>query len=364
MEEKKKDPKYMPRFSYTKLSCEDQCGWKYRLQYVEKNHIYEDTLATELGTLTHAVLEAIARDIMAGREIDYAKYKDMFVNIDKPKKEEKKDVLAPETSSSAKDDGTSIFGVKILSKKYLEDFYEVDPVTGESYYQKCQDFLNGGIYGLERFMKENPNLEIWDVEHEFLVPYETEIDGKKETVALYGFIDRILRDKNTGEFIIEDIKTRGKPFDEAKLKTPLQFVTYAIGLKTELGLDDYPTQFWYSLPFCGNLRQQGGTKGFINRGIKKLDKILKDQKEKNFIPKPSPLCYWCAFSPTNPHQPEEGKLKCPYFSLWKPNGSAKSWEVLNHWEGDERHEIIMKKFLLEQQGPGKDLTVETADFEF
>ena len=90
MEEKKKDPKYMPRFSYTKLSCEDQCGWKYKLQYVEKNHIYEDTLATELGTLTHAVLEAIARDIMAGREIDYAKYKDMFVNIDKPKKEEKK----------------------------------------------------------------------------------------------------------------------------------------------------------------------------------------------------------------------------------------------------------------------------------
>ena len=237
--EEKKDVKFLPRFSYTKLDCEDQCGWKYKLQYVDKNYIYEDTLATELGTLTHAVLEAIARDIMAGREIDYAKYKDMFVNIDKPKQEGKTDVTVPNTSS--KDEGSNIFGVKILSKKYREDFYDIDPVTGESYYQKCQQFLAKGIYGLENFMKENPDLEIYDVEHEFLVPYEAEIDGKKTTVALYGFIDRILRNKKSGEFIIEDIKTKGRPFDEAKLKTPLQFVTYAIGLKTQLNLDDYPS---------------------------------------------------------------------------------------------------------------------------
>lgn len=362
MTEDKKDLKFLPRFSYTKLDCEDQCGWKYKLQYIDKNYIFEDTLATELGTLTHAVLEAIARDIMAGREIDYAKYKDMFVNIDKPKEETKADITAPNTS--AKDDGSNILGVKILSKKYREEFYDIDPVTGDSYYQKCQQFLAKGIYGFETFMKENPDLEIYDVEHEFLVPYEVEINGVKTTVALYGFIDRILHNKKTGEFIIEDIKTKGKPYDESKLKTPLQFVTYAIGLKTQLGLDDYPTQFYYSLPFCDNLRQQGGTKGFINRGIKKLNKILQEQSDKDFIPKPSPLCYWCAFSPTNPNQPEAGKYKCPYFSLWKKGGTAKSWEVLNQWEGKERHEIVMKRFLLEQQGPGKDLKIEEPDFDF
>ena len=101
-----------------------------------------------------------------------------------------------------------------MSKKYREEFYDIDPVTGDSYYQKCQQFLAKGIYGLENFMKENPDLEIYDVEHEFLVPYDVEINGIKTTVALYGFIDRILRNKKTGEFIIEDIKTKGKPFDE------------------------------------------------------------------------------------------------------------------------------------------------------
>ena len=299
---------------------------------------------------------------MAGREIDYEKYKDMFVNIDKPKEEKKADITTPSTSS--KDDGSNIFGVKILSKKYREEFYDIDPVTGDSYYQKCQQFLAKGIYGLENFMKENPDLEIYDVEHEFLVPYDVEINGVKTTVALYGFIDRILRNKKTGEFIIEDIKTKGKPFDESKLKTPLQFVTSAIGLKTQLGLYYYPTQFYYSLPFCDNLRQQGGTKGFMARGIKKLNKILQEQSDKNFIPKPSALCYWCAFSPTNPNQPEAGKYKCPYFSLWKKGGTAKAWEVLNQWEGKERHEIVMKRFLLEQQGPGKDLKIEEPDFDF
>ena len=100
------------------------------------------------------------------------------------------------------------------------------------------------------------------------------------------------------------------------------------------------------------------------RGIKKLNKILQEQSDKNFIPKPSALCYWCAFSPTNPNQPEAGKYKCPYFSLWKKGGTAKAWEVLNQWEGKERHEIVMKRFLLEQQGPGKDLKIEEPDFDF
>ena len=348
--------KYTPRYSYTKLSCLDQCPFKYKLQYIDKNYFFEDTLATELGTLVHYIEEQIARSIIAKQPIDYQKLKTLFVHADIHPEENDTDLIHAATTNvvSNKDANATILGCEILSSKYQQEFYEVDK-DGFSYYNKCQDYLNTGIYQLENFLKENPDLEIFDVEHEFLVPFND--------VLLYGFIDRIYKNKKTGEFIVEDIKTKGKPYPQEQLITPLQFVTYAIGLKEELGLTDYPTEFYYCLPFVG-IKQQAGTPGFINRGIKKLNKLLEKANGDEFAPKPGPLCHWCAFCPTNPNQPEAAKYKCPYFSLWTPGGSAKGFDTLNKWEGNARHEIILKKFLLEQQGPGKDLKIVVPDFDF
>lgn len=350
---KEKDVKFLPRFSYTKISCLEQCGFKYKLQYIDKNYFFDNTIATEIGSLVHYIEETIARTLKAGLQVNYEQLKDMFINLDK-KPEKETNILEP-NSSSNKSDKEEILGVKAISEKYKKDFYEIDG-NGQSYYSKCQDYLNYGIYRLENFLKENPEWEIFDVEHEFLIPYH-------EDFALYGFIDRIFKNKITGAFRIEDIKTKDHPFDDKQLVTPLQFVTYAIGLKTQLNLADYPVEFYYDLPFC-DLRQKAGTNGFINRGIKKLDKLLEQSKSDTFAPKPSPLCHWCVFCPTNQNQPEEAKYKCPYFSLWTPGGTAKSWDVMNQWEGKERHELILKRFLLEQQGPGKDLHVVKVDFDF
>ena len=349
--------KYLPVFSYTKLSTLDHCAFHYKLNYVDKIYITDSTLATELGTLIHYIEETIARTIMAGQPIDYEKLKDEFINLDHPKSDQPVDLLnTPTQSSLTKSDKEEIYGINHLSEKYAEEFYEIDD-TGNSYYHKCQQYLQTGIYRLENFLKENPDLELFDVEREFNVVYE-------DRARLYGFIDRIFRNKKTGEFIIEDIKTKGKPFSDKDLVTPLQFVVYAIGLKSQLGLDDYPTAFNYDLPLVG-IRQAGGTKGFINRGIKKLDKLIDIALlSPEFAPKPTALCYWCPFSSTNPRQKEEGKYKCPYFSLWKPNNGMKSWDSLNKWEGQARHEIVLKRFLLEQQGPGKDKHVVEPDFDF
>jgi len=350
--------KYLPIFSYTKLSTLEQCAFHYKLNYIDKFYINDSTLATELGTLIHYIEETIARTIMAGQPINYEQLKDEFVNLDHPKQPTPVDILTDVTtqSSLSKSDKEEIYGIKYLSEKYTEEFYAIDDL-GNSYYNKCQQYLRVGIYRLETFLKEHPELEIYDVEHEFNVVYE-------DRARLYGFIDRIFRNKNTGEFIIEDIKTKDKPFSDKNLITPLQFVVYAIGLKIQLGLDEYPIMFNYDLPLVG-IKQQGGTKGFINRGIKKLDKLIDlALLSPEFAPKPTALCYWCPFSSTNPRQKEEGKYKCPYFSLWKPNGTVKSWECLNQWEGQARHEIILKRFLLEQQGPGKDKHIITPDFDF
>lgn len=329
--------KSAPRYSYSRLNTYANCGWRYKLTYEDKHYIQDDNLSNELGTLVHHIYETIALKIMAGEKPDYEELKKDFLDINIPK-------------TSPTDVNGGIFGINILKEKYREAFYEMNE-HGESYFTKCSWFLEKGIYRLENYLNEHPNLELYSVEQFFSVEYNG--------FTLSGYIDRILHDKDTDEYIIVDIKTKDHPFKDTELTTPLQFVVYSIALKSILHLKDYPTRCVYDLPFC-DMEQIAGTKGFINRGLKKLDKIFEGIKNKAFAPNPTPLCYWCPFSYTNPNQHEEAKHLCCYYSLWKPNGTAKAWETMNKWEGIDKHDIIMEKFESEQQGPGKN----KYDFDF
>jgi len=103
--------------------------------------------------------------------------------------------------------------------------------------------------------------------------------------------------------------------------------------------------FNYDLPFC-DMRQSAGTKGWLKRGMTKIEKNLANIDKQDWTPSPSPLCYWCPFSATNPNQPEEGKRLCPYHSLWTRQNST--YECLNKWEGIENHEKVMEHYLSTQ----------------
>ena len=56
------------RFSYTKLDTYKQCGWKYKLQYVEGRFFAADTIATSIGTLVHWIEQRISEAYINGRE--------------------------------------------------------------------------------------------------------------------------------------------------------------------------------------------------------------------------------------------------------------------------------------------------------
>ena len=329
-----KDPKIKgpkkTRYSYSRLDKYCECGYRYKLTYEDGNYIDEPGVAAAVGTLVHHIEEKIAGYIMAGEPIPYDDLRREFFEIDVPEKEPEYD------SSGHKKKGSEggIYGVNVLKGKSGGDFFELDS-QGTSYFAKCQEYATSGIYRLQKYMDSHPELEIVDVEKEFFC----EFNG----FALHGYIDRVLRDKETGEYILEDIKTRGKPFDEEKLKTPLQFVVYSIAAAKEYGLSEYPTRFNYDLPFC-DIRQAAGTKGCLNRGFKKLEKIFSGITSKQFVPHPSPLCHWCEFCDTNPHQPEAGKAMCPYYSLWTPDGKHKAYETNHKWEGEEAHDRILEEY--------------------
>lgn len=325
------------KYSYSRLNTYVNCPWRYKLQYMDHHYIFDDTLATELGTLIHHEEEIMGKSIIAGEPIDYGKLTKDFYEINVPKK-------------SPQDTEGGIYGINILSKKYPEDFYNFDD-KGQSYFTKCQDYTKTGIHRLEQFLAENPDLELVAVEKYFDVTFEG--------YEMMGFIDRVFRRKSTGEYIISDIKTKDHPFKDTELTTPLQFVVYSIALKSIYGLEDYPSECFYELPIAG-IQQKAGTKGFIKRGLKKIRSIFDGISNEVWAPKPSALCHWCPFCYTNPKQKEEGKKLCCYYSLWTPGGKYKSYDVMNKWEGIERNDIVMARFLNEQQEPGKN----SFDFDF
>lgn len=300
----------MDKFSYSKLSCYQSCGYQYKLIYVDKHFINDSAIATDFGTTLHHTEELIARDIQNSIPLDYSKYINVFLNGDEHCK-----------------------GMNEIAQTYPEAYFDELDKSSRTYDQKVREYLDDGIYRLEKFMKENPSYEIIGIEEEFNINYQSKY-------TFHGFIDRVFRDKSTGKIIIEDIKTYAKPIDDASLVTPLQFVFYVLAMQ-----EKYPNseiECAYDLPLVG-IKQKAGTEGFINRGLKKIDKLLDKIENEEFVPNPSPLCHWCQFSKTNPNQPEEGKNLCPYYSLWTKTNKVFQSEF--YWQGVEKHPQILKEFI-------------------
>lgn len=309
-----------PKFSYSKVNTYDSCGWKYYLTYKEGHYVFTDNITTEFGVLVHFVEESIGKALKEGKEPDYEQLKNDFYNINIPK-------------TSKFDTKGGIFGVNILKERYPEDFFKTNE-AGQSYATKAKDYADFGIYRLENWLKAHPDYEVYDLEKFFSFTFEGEV--------LSGYIDRIFHNKKDNSYIIEDIKTKDKPFKDDDLVTPLQFVIYDLALHNILGDDNIKISCVYDLPFC-NMKQDAGTKGFLTRGTDKLTKIFGGIHADDYHPGPSPLCAWCQFSPTNPNQPEEGKGLCPYHSLWTPG--HKTFAVAHAWEGMDAHQKIMQREL-------------------
>lgn len=307
-------------YSYSRLDCYTNCGFQYYRKYIQKIFPQEDSIITAIGTVIHDCEEHISMSLMEGKSPNYDDLIDRLYNVNIPKK-------------NKYDTEGGIFGINILKAKYPEEFYKPSDKTGLSYFNKVQKYVEN-IHRQEEFMLAHPELELWDVEH----PFKFEYAGN----TIKGFIDRILKYKKESRYVIHDIKTKDRLFDKAHATTPAQFVIYSAALKQELGLDEEPDECYWDLVFIQEM-QQAGTKGFIKRGYKKLDKIFAGIAAEEFAPKPSPLCYWCPFSNTNPNVTEEGRNLCPYYSKWTPENS--NFDKMFEWAGMdmvEEHTMLLK----------------------
>lgn len=309
------DDKNLPVFSYSKMEVFKNCPLQYRYKYIEKKYSQDTSIALELGSLCHYVLEQKGKMIVSGETVDYEKLNDILMNG------------VTETDEKTKEE---LLGVNQLKRKYFEVWHEADNASGASYDEKIKLF--------DKVLHDEMEETDWKPTY-FEKPFEFVWDNK---VILKGFIDRI--DTKDGQYRTVDYKTSKKVYEQSKLATSLQFGVYALAILNEFGV--LPTESEYRFILIDD-KQYALTKGWENRLIKAMDKVFGDieasEKKSVFVPKPSPLCHWCNFCQTNP-EATIYRNECEYFSKWTP--TQKTFEVNKKWNALENINTAPKRKLV------------------
>lgn len=284
------DKKNLPTYSHSRLETFENCPYKYNLQYEQKKRPQESSLALELGTICHRVYEVGAQMWLKG----HVDYDDLFFLLEYGDLDKK------------------ILGINDLSKKYFEDWFEIDS-EGHSYKWKIDKFKTG----LVNYFNELKEWKPYKQEY----PFEFVFNNR---AIIMGYIDAILiNDKN--ELYCLDYKTSKKPFPDSKIPTSQQFSIYCMAILNDF--DKLPIQCDYKFILL-NIDQNALTTGFSKRIVKKLntmmDKIDSNKKSGVWIPNPSPLCWYCSYNKNNPKN-QDYKNECNYYSLWSP--TDKRWDV-------------------------------------
>lgn len=289
--------KSLPHMSYSKLETFITCPYRYKLQYIDGNYSESSTLVLDLGSLLHKVLEIRYRGLIANKPITY---NDLLEILENGIKENEK-----------KDNNKFIDGLKRLKEIYgVDEFSKINAKSGASYNDKLYLF---------RDKIQNEKIEDDWKPYKVEEPFEF---NYKNRVMFTGFIDRI-DINNNGDLRVIDYKSSNQVYKDDKLRTPLQMTTYALACYKKF--KKYPIEFIYDFILLDEM-QEAGTKGFLNRGIKKIDKTL-DEIEwceglEEYIPKQTPLCYFCPFTSDSPLSPWELSGLCEYNLLWTPTNKT------------------------------------------
>jgi len=219
--------------------------------------------------------------------------------------------------ASGKDE--TLMGLHELKTKFFSDWVAPDDKSGLSYEQKLNIYFS------------NLRAEEQDTDWHTIAA-EVNFEISFEDVILFGVIDNI-SENSRGELMVKDYKSSKKLYSDADIKTPLQMVIYNLAVQSM-----YPGRAivsnLYDFILLGRT-QIAGSPGWMERGKKKLSKILAGIKECEesgiWKPKPSPLCHWCSYCGTNPNADMSTKGLCEFNSLWMPQ--SKTFSVRKPWVG-------------------------------
>ena len=287
------DLKTLPQYSYSRIEQYKNCPISFKLKYIDEKVTDDTSLALELGSLCHYVLEMKGKMLKESCVVKYDILESILqdgvvdANIDSDKPTER------------------FLGVKELRKKYFEEWGKTEPTSGMTYDDKIKLFW-------DKVVREELEDDNWSSEY-FEHYFEFVFDDR---VILHGFIDRV--DMMDGQYRVVDYKTSKKVYDQSKLSTSLQFGIYGLAVLLEFG--KLPIEYLYRFILIDE-SQKALSIGWERRIVKHLSDIFNciqmDKDNDEFKPDPSPLCHWCNYCKTNPRATKY-KHECQYYSLWTP----------------------------------------------
>ena len=122
-----KDRETLPTFSHSRLECFENCPMQYKFKYIDKKSTSDTTIALELGTLCHAVLEQKGYMLHNDKNNHMPDFEKLLEMLEKGI-----DEVTEKTSSH-------IPGLIELKKKYWEIWSKEDN-QGNTYDKKIETF--------------------------------------------------------------------------------------------------------------------------------------------------------------------------------------------------------------------------------
>lgn len=282
------DRKRLETFSYSKLDVLNQCPHRFNFQYNEKLRDPVDTLALNIGTLTHYVLECKGRMLKYEGTVNYEELERILID-------------------GFDEDGGHKPGVNELRRKYFEEWYTKDDKSGMDYNEKVEVFKK-----VLRTEMEDSNWSPVFFERKFEFVYK----GTGGEYIIMGFIDRIDVNKQSGAYRVVDYKSGKQVFDKSHTVTAPQQGIYGLAILNEFGVlpEEYLYRFTLIDDFCTAM-----TKGYEKRLEKKLtawfEKYEEYKSSGEYPPKPTALCYFCPYRLDSSVKGAYND-RCKYYCLW------------------------------------------------
>lgn len=247
------------KYSHSKLSTFEQCRLRYKFRYIDKIiPEIRDTIEAHLGRTIHEAFEWLYTKVLDGKTPTIDEL--IVFYADKWQANFKEEIKIVKQDLNAKHYFEK--GVKFLLNYYSRNFP-----------------FNDNTIDLEKEI----SLKLGEEEHE-----------------LIGYIDRLVYNKQTGEYEIHDYKTSGSMPTKEKIENDRQLALYSLAIKEEFQTDKPICLNWHYLDFDKKI--------CLKKTIEQLEKLKQEvinlinqiEETKDFPAKTSRLCDWCEYKPICP----------------------------------------------------------------
>jgi len=249
----------MPTYSYSKITCFEQCPLRFKFQYIDKIKTeIEQTIEAFLGGIVHEVLEKLYTDLKFQKVMKINEVLDFYNDL---------------WQKNLND------AIVIVKKGYdKENYRKMGEKFLTDYYNHYKPFDKGKVLGLET----------------------TEFIDLDDKYKFHVRIDR-LNEAEDGAYEIHDYKTGGYLPEQVKFEEDRQLALYSLWVLKKFGDVKRIKLIWHYLAFDKEIvseRTQDQLMKLRRETIKAINKI---ESAKDFPSVVTKLCDWCNFRPICPH---------------------------------------------------------------